>query len=270
MEDLDVGLAGVQGARMSERFPWYDAWWLTRYVRAKEYITRHYPSRLDAFNEALDPLRTRTDFQLRLPDGLFDDAQLKLIQKALKAVKPDQLEQHELIRHGRFVVHDHPMLADLHAAVAPAVSELVGEKVEPEYSFIALYNRNGKCPVHLDAPVSKWTLDFCIDQSEVWPIAFSEVIAWPEDFDARQENWEERIRSAPGHRFSSVSMEPGQSVIFSGSSQWHYRDPFNATGARAHCDLLFMHFITAGMKGVSEWKDWERLFSIPGLTEAIR
>lgn len=258
------------GARGSERFPWYDAWWLTRYVRAKEYIAQQYPGRLDAFNEALIPLRTRADFQLQLPDRLFTQAQIKTIQSALQAIKPDQLEKHELIRHGRFVIHDHSMLLDLHAAVAPLVGEVVGEKVEPAYSFIALYNRNGKCPMHLDAPVSKWTLDFCIGQSETWPIAFSEVIPWPEDFGRDHDQWEERIKVASGHRFSSVSMEPGQAVIFSGSSQWHYRDPLAGSGARSHCDLLFMHFITAGMKEVSEWKNWEGIFSVPGLTCAIR
>lgn len=241
-----------------------------RYVRAKKYLARHHPDQLDAFTKALDPLRTREDFQLKLKDRFFTEDQARTIQIAFKSIKPDLLETHELIQHGRFVVHDHPMLIDLHAAVAPTVSEIVGEMVEPIYTFIALYNRNGKCPVHLDAPVSKWTLDFCIDQSESWPIAFSEVVPWPEDFDGGNERWEDQIRFSSGHRFESVSMKPGQAVIFSGSSQWHYREPFTNPGARSHCNLLFMHFIPAGMKGVSEWKNWENIFSAPGLTEAIR
>ena len=254
---------------VSKHFPWYDSRWLTRYVLAKKYIAQHHPAQLDPFTEAFSPLRTRADFELKLYDSFFIEEQVKTIQTALRTIKPPQLETHELIQHGRFVVHDHPMLIDLHAAVAPLVGELVGEKVEPLYTFIALYNRNGQCPVHLDAPVSKWTLDFCIEQSEPWPIAFSEVIPWPEDFGGGHDGWEERIRFSSGHRFSSVSMEPGQAVIFSGSSQWHYREPFKNPGARSHCSLLFMHFIPAGMKGISEWKNWESIFSAPGLTEAI-
>ena len=82
--------------------------------------------------------------------------------------------------------------------------------------------------------------------------------------------WEEHIRLSSGHRFTSLTMEPGQAIVFSGSSQWHYREPFRHSGAQSHCDLLFLHFIPAGMKEVSEWKNWERLFSAPGLTEAIR
>ena len=253
------------------QFPWYDAWWLTRFVLAKQYIARHAPGQLDAFVKAMAPLRTRPDFQAQLLDRPFNSEQLSTIRAAVETIRPAMLEAHELTRHGRFVVHDHPMLVELHAAMAPLVSGLVGESVEPLYSFIALYNANGECPVHLDAPVSKWTLDLCIRQSETWPIAFSEVVTWPEDLDMEWEHWEDRIRLHSGHRFSSISMEPGQAVVFSGSSQWHYRERFRNTDARdAHCDLLFMHFITAGMKEISEWTHWERLFCVPGLSDAIR
>lgn len=255
---------------MTGQFPWYDSWWLSRYLSAKRYIAQHHPTRLESFTHAFDQLRTRADFQTQLHDSLFSEEQLRTIRAARGAIKPGMLELHELSRHGRFVVHDHPLLVELHAAMAPVVSELVGEKVEPMYTFIALYNGNGVCPVHLDAPVSKWTLDFCIDQSEPWPIAFSEVVPWPEGFDPRLEEWERHIRLSSGHHFSSFSMQPGQSVVFSGSSQWHYRDLFTNSDPRTHCDLLFLHFITAGMKEVSEWKNWEGLFSAPGLTEAIR
>jgi len=255
---------------MSDHFPWYDAWWLARYVSAKDYIGQHCPTRLAEFLGALDPLRTRPDFQARLHHHLFTQEQFDTIRAAVRSIKPDALETHELLRHGRYVVHDLPMLADIHAAMAPIVSELVGEPVEPMYSFIALYNQNGVCPVHLDAPISKWTLDLCVEQSEPWPIAFSEVDPWPEEFDPGMQGWEEYIRSSAGHRFSSMSMEPGQAVVFSGSSQWHYREPLRSPCADSHCDLLFLHYITAGMKEVSEWKNWESQFRVPGLTEAIR
>ena len=255
---------------MIGKFLWYDSWWLMRYLSARDYIARHFPAQLEGFVRAIEPLRTGPDFQTQLHDRLFTEEQFNTVRTAVRSIKPDVLEMHELIRHGRYVVHDHPMLVDLHAAMAPVMGELVGEKVEPMYTFIALYNGNGVCPVHLDAPVSKWTLDFCIEQSEPWPIVFSEVIPWPEEFDSGLVAWEEHIRLSSGHRFTSLTMEPGQAIVFSGSSQWHYREPFRHSGAQSHCDLLFLHFIPAGMKEVSEWKNWERLFSAPGLTEAIR
>jgi hypothetical protein len=257
-------------ADMIGKFPWYDSWWLSRYVLAKAFIAQHHPAKLESFTGAMDALRTKPDWKTQLHGRLFTEGHVKTINAARSAIKPDTLELHELARHGRFVVHDHPMLTDLHAAMAPVVSALVGEPVEPIYTFIALYNGNGVCPVHLDAPVSKWTVDFCIDQSEPWPIAFSDVVPWPEEFDRGLAEWEHHIRMSSGLHFSPYSMEPGQAIVFSGSSQWHYRDAFAASAPKSHCDLLFLHFIPAGMKEASDWKNWERLFSIPGLTEAIR
>lgn len=253
-----------------ERFPWYDAWWLERYVRAKNYIARRDPAGLSAFRAAFDPLRTRTDFATRMLDDFFSEEQFEQVGAAFRAIRPDRLEMHELPRHGRFVVHDHPMLIALHAAIAPAVGRLVGEEVEPAYSFIALYNRNGICPVHLDAPVSKWTLDLCVSQSAPWPISFSEVVPWPEDFPANFDRWEESILHAPEHSFRSVTMKPGQAVLFSGSSQWHYRERFLEAGPQGHCDLLFLHFKPAGTGRISDWEAWEAMFCCPGLTDAIR
>ena len=205
-------IAFDSGTDVSNQFPWYDSWWLKRYVLAKKYIAQRYPSQLDAFTEALSPLRTRADFQVQRHERFFNEDQIRTIQDALADLKPDLLETHELSQHGRFVIHDHPILVDLHAAIAPTVSELVGEKVEPIYTFIALSDRIGRCPVHLDAPASNWTLDFCIAQSEPWPISFSEVVPWPEDFEGDHNGWAERIRYASGHNFTSVSMEPGQAV----------------------------------------------------------
>lgn len=254
---------------MSARFPWYDGWWLERYVRAKDFLSLGRPSKVDAFEEALAPLRTRSDFAIAKSDRLFDSAQQKCIRNAISAIRSNQLELHELRRHGRFVVHDHPMLVDLQRQVAPIASELAGERLDPSYSFIALYNRNGRCPVHLDSPVSKWTLDFCIEQSAPWPIAFSEVVPWPERFESG-EGWESRVKSGSGYRFSSVTMAPGESVFFSGSGQWHYRDPMPDQDARSHCTLLFFHFLPAGMEQFANWENWEAMFSAPGLTAAVR
>jgi len=255
---------------MSREFPWYDSWWLTRYVRAKEFIALRYPASLNAFTQAFRPLRTRPDFREKLLDNFFTPDQARIIQTTLQAIKPDLLETDEIGTHGRFVVHDHPALIDLHAAVTPYVSELAGEEVEPSYTFLALYNRNGKCDVHLDAPLSKWTLDYCIEQSEPWPVAFSEVIPWPEAFDQGGGDWEASIKRSRDHSFKSYAMNPGQAILFSGSGQWHYREPFTNPVARSHCSLLFLHFTPVGTRNLSQWECWEAHFGIEGLTAAIR
>ncbi len=35
---------------------------------------------------------------------------------------------------------------------------------------------------HMDAPDAMWTLDICLEQSEPWPISFSQPVDWPENF----------------------------------------------------------------------------------------
>jgi hypothetical protein len=259
-----------RGAGVSDQFPWYDSLWLTQFVRAKKFISLHHPARVAEFTRALEPLRTRPAFRDRLLDGFLAKDQVETILSAYRAVRRDQLELHELASHGRFVVHDHPLLMELHATLAADVGRLVGEDVEPSYSFLGMYNTNGFCDVHLDEPISKWTLDYCIEQSSPWPIAFSEVVPWPEAFEYGDADWQERIKSSSKHRFISHAMLPGQAVLFSGSSQWHFREPFADLRAKNHCSLLFLHFIPAGMKEVAEWQNWEAIFDVPGLTSALQ
>jgi hypothetical protein len=256
---------------MSRRaFPWYDARWLTRFACARQYMARHRPDRLASFMSALEPLRTRADFETCFLDSMLSRSQVAQIEAAFHSVRQEQLELHELSSHGRFVVHDHPMLAQTHLEAAEQVSRLAGERVEPYYSFLGLYTQKGRCDVHLDAPDSKWTLDYCIEQSAPWPISFSNVVAWPEPGDFEDPDWEQRIKRSPALRFTSVAMEPGQAVFFSGSSQWHYREPVAAPRVTDHWSLLFLHFIPAGMKEVAEWRNWESMFAVPGLGEALK
>ena len=251
-------------------FPWYDSWWLTRFVCAKEFISLHRPARLAEFTRALAPLRTRPDFRHQLLADFFSKSDADTVRTALQSIKKDELELHEIASHGRFVVHDHPLLRELHSAAAADVSRLVGEAVEPSYTFLGLYKMNGKCDAHFDAPVSKWTLDYCIEQSAPWPIAFSQIVPWPETFEREEAGWQERIKASPQNRFTSLAMKPGEAVVFSGSSQWHYREPFAEPGRQHHCSLLFLHFIPSGMKEVAEWHNWERIFDVPGLTLALK
>jgi hypothetical protein len=166
------------------------------------------------------------------------------------------------------VVHDHPFFTELQQRATPWVSELVGEPVEARYNFLSLYTSKGVCAVHLDAPEAKWTLDLCIDQAAPWPIYFSDVQPWPDSVAEawRNEGWENNIKQTRSLKFSSYTLQPGQAVIFSGSGQWHYRDPMPAAGGKQFCTLLFFHFIPKGTAELIRPKNWARLFVIPELS----
>ena len=62
-------------------------------------------------------------------------------------------------------------------------------------------------------------------------------------------------------------MAPGQAILFSGSSQWHYRDAMPALNTQSSCDLLFLHFIPCGTRELLNPLNWARLFDSPELVK---
>ena len=251
------------------RFPWYDSAWLACFVRAKAFIASRHPSEVAGFVEAMQPLRTDPAFHTKHLGSLLEGELLGRIRKVIAALNPADLELHEIKSFGRWVVHDHPILAELQDAMTRIVSDVVGEPVASSYNFLSLYTRLGKCPVHMDAPFAKWTLDICIDQSDPWPIHFSQVMPWPEEANLPGESWESQILGDASNRFESFTLEPGEAVVFSGSSQWHYRDSLPSAKQNAFCHLMFFHFVPAGVAAYIDPKCWEGYFDIPGLGEVI-
>jgi hypothetical protein len=244
-------------------YPWYDSKWLRHFAAAQAIIREVCPDRLEEFVRAFDVFRTPPDFQVRELPRVFDEAVMERIRTTAKSFAIGELEMHELKTFGRFVVHDLPYFNELQREIVPLVSELVGEEVEPMYNFLAMYTKLGVCAVHMDAPEAKWTLDLCIEQSDIWPIHFSGVKPWPIDY-APEEPWEDSVRrdAAP---FSAHALEPGQALIFSGSSQWHFRDPLPQDGREHHCNLLFFHFVPKGSRRLVRVRNWAELFGIPEL-----
>ena len=257
----------------SRLYPWYDSVWLDEYSRAKNIIRKGKPQALAAFEDAMQVFRTRPDFRVRKFERVFDNDTLEKIRQVVRTLKPTDFEFHEAQHFKRFVVHDHPYFTELQQQLIPLVSEAVGEPVEPNYNFLSLYNAMGVCPVHMDSPEAKWTLDICLNQSEPWPIYFSQIQPWPEtDPDSEPSawlagDWEQSIKQSPSANFEAHSMEPGQAILFAGSSQWHYRNAMPALSTKSSCDLLFLHFIPRGTRELLSPLNWARLFDIPELAK---
>ena len=253
--------------RMENKIKWYDSVWLNKYLDAKEIIARSYPSKLDEFVDCFNVLRTRPDFKIKEINGLLDQEKLTLVRNTINEIPMNKMELHEAKRFGRFIVHDHPVFLKMQAELTDMVSEMVEEPVEPCYNFLSLYTRLGICEPHMDAPSAKWTLDICIDQSEPWPIHFSQIVPWPEDRGELGEDWQQAIKNDPALSFESKVLEPGNAILFAGSSQWHYRDALPQNTTRGFCNLLFFHYIPKGTSERIKSKNWARMFDIPELTE---
>lgn len=254
---------------MNQGFPWYDSLWLRQYVAAKQVIERVCPERLAHFEDAFEKLRTRPDFSACRVDRVFDEPTMASVREAVNSISADKLELHEARSFRRFVVHDQPYFTELQVATEALVSGLVGEAVESNYNFLSMYSNLGTCSVHMDSPQAKWTLDLCLDQSAPWPIHFSQVVPWPEESSFQGDDWENQIKRTPGIRFESHELEPGEAVIFSGSSQWHYRDQMSTIGPSHFCNLLFFHFVPRGTRELTKPKNWPKIFDIQELAEVV-
>lgn len=246
-------------------FPWYDSPWLYAFTQAKSIIRATCPERLDDFIAAFEPLQTAPDFQVVECPQVFSEEKLVEIRALVKEIQTREYEKHELFSFGRLVMHDLPFFSQLQAELTPLVSAAVGQAVEPRYNFLSLYNNLGICKIHMDAPSAKWTLDVCIDQSDIWPIHFSQIVPWPEDFAYPGDDWEAHIKNDPGNHFTSYELTPGNGIIFSGSSQWHYRDRIVRVTKENFCHLLFLHYIPKGTQGLMSPKKWAAHFGIPEL-----
>ena len=231
---------------MVEQLRWYDSVWLNAWFAARQVVARVAPARLPEFVASFAPLRTDPAFSVRKLPGLLDADEIAAIRDLVRSVPREVLEMHELQRFGRLIVHDYPPLTALQQTLIDRVSQWAGEEVEPSYNFLCLYSQLGVCEPHMDAPSAKWTLDVCLDQSGPWPIQLSQIVPWPDEPLALDDDWQQWIKANPGLHFESQVLEPGDAVLFSGSSQWHYRDPLPPGKGRRFCDLLFFHFIPKG------------------------
>ena len=246
---------------------WYDSMWLKAYLDAKDVIARVAPDRLEEFVRSFDVLRTRPDFTARHMAQAINPALLEEIRTAVREVPREKYEFGEMKLFGRFMVHDLPEFTALQAMLVDQVSDWAGEAVEPWYNFLCLYTRMGVCRPHLDSPLAKWTLDLCVSQSAPWPIHFSQIVPWPENSADVARGTPDGIEADPALRFKSVAMEPGDAILFSGSSQWHYREPLPQDGSKHFCDLLFLHYIPRGAEQLIVPANWPQMFGIPELAQ---
>jgi hypothetical protein len=247
------------------QYPWYDSLWLSAYVLAKDFVAENHPQKLQEFVGAFNVFRTRPDYKIKHLPRLFDDETITELKQIMSKLEFDDKTKGELMSFGRFVEWNLPYATSLQEQVTDLVGDIVGEPVEPCYNFLSLYKELGVCRVHMDAPFAKWTVDLCIEQSDVWPIHFSKIVSWPEDWQNPGEGWEDQIKNDPSNEFESFEMREGEAVIFSGSSQWHYRNSIERVRDTNFCHLLFFHFIPAGTSALTKPANWKDLFDIPEL-----
>ncbi|MGB3797806.1 MAG: hypothetical protein WA957_16065 [Alteraurantiacibacter sp.] len=253
---LERHMVAVAVSRGLQKVPWYDAHFLKYYAVARKYLKEVAPHLLDDFVEGFVPLRTPHDFQAPRIEGLLDSETLEEIRAITRSIPEGNLENHEIADFGRHVVHDHPRFEKLQRDLQPRVEELLGRELVAGYNFLSLYGPQGVCNPHLDHPFSMYTLDLCIDQSGDWPIYFSKVIDWS-DPDPVLSVPPAEVRDHEDLNFQPHVLRPNEALIFSGSGQWHYRNPISPGG---FCNLLFLHYYPKGAEDLVRPHRWARHF----------
>jgi hypothetical protein len=189
--------------------------------------------------------------------GLFPDETHQAICSFLDERVPLMSLGTPLDRDGDLFVrryaHNPPFFVGIHEQLAEFASDLFGEKVKPSYSFLSMYEDNGICPLHIDRPQCRYTIDYLIrqTQAEPWPIHIGDHMTdqqrlaldesgggRPTDDDAiqariDQENWH------------TVLLNPNDAVCYSGTHSWHYRSQRLVGTA----DLVFFHFVPEAFDG---------------------
>ena len=249
--------------------PWYDGHWLDKYYKAKGWIQNNAPHKLKELEESINHLRTNKHFKpIRLNKALTDK-QVKEAKRLINDIDNSKYEKHEILSFGRVVVHNDLFFIRIQESLIDMVSSAVDEELEISYNFLSLYSNIGVCPMHMDAPDAKWTLDICLDQSYEWPIYFSQIIDWPDLSIYKSEDWEDQILNDQRLHFESHTLRPGNGIIFSGSSQFHYINRIHRGNNNDFCNLIFFHFIPKHTKDFINPKSWPEYFNLPSLSQAF-
>jgi len=153
----------------------------------------------------------------------------------------------------RNYAHNVPFFVNIHRQLTDFASDTFGEKLKPSYSFLSMYRKGGKCPLHIDRPQCYRTVDYLIQQDnfEDWPICIGAPMTDEQRLQINDDgeghpSTEDAVNTViSSETWTEVVLEPNDAVLYSGTHQWHYRPKvLNGTA-----DLVFFHFVPADFEG---------------------
>jgi len=112
----------------------------------------------------------------------------------------------------------------------PEVSELLGEKVLPTYTYARVYKEGSELLRHRDRPACEVSFTVNLSKDKDWPIYFQR----PDGFE------------------TSIELEPGDAVMYLGCQSDHWRNKFEGQ----ECVQLFMHYVRS--YGSKSWAYFDK------------
>ena len=152
-------------------------------------------------------------------------------------------------RFNRRYLHNSPFLVQIHHQLTDYACQVFQEKVKPSYVFLSMYEKDGNCPLHVDRPQCRYTIDYLIrqEQEHPWPIAIGPVMPDDERYSlaTTQPVGDEKTKIIEDTNWSVCELSENDAVCYSGTHCWHYR-PRPSDGK---ADLAFFHFVPEGFDG---------------------
>lgn len=184
---------------------------------------------------------------------LFDPTTHLAIQEYLDKrvpMLPMGVDNDEFVRK---YAHNVPFFVNIHRQLVEFASKTFGEKVKPSYCFLSMYEDDGICPLHIDRPQCRYTIDYLIRSTHPgpWPIHIGnhmtdeqrdEILESGDPKPKTPEAIQARIDAENWH---TLLLEPNDAAMYSGTHSWHYR----SERLKGTADLVFFHFVPEDFDG---------------------
>jgi hypothetical protein len=177
-------------------------------------------------------------------------SEIKAYVKEFTPLLPMAVDDQDFIRK---YAHNPPFFVKIHHQLAAFASKQFKKKVKPSYCFLSMYQENGICPLHIDRPQCRYTIDYLIQSThpEPWPIHIGRhltdkhVAELNEKGESHPSDEDSRQKIIDNEKWSTVLLEENDAVLYSGTNSWHYR----SDRLRGNADLVFFHFVPEDFDG---------------------
>lgn len=127
--------------------------------------------------------------------------------------------------------HYYPMLFFLWG-LTPIIAQLIGRDLLPTYNYLRIYRQGDTCHVHSDRYSCEHSLSLTLGYSDGKP--------WNLEVEQQRTEPSARVDQAFSSAAASISMEPGDGVLYQGVHHRHGRVTPNPNRWSAH---LFLHWV---------------------------
>jgi len=251
-ERSEILRAALLVAKMPQ-LPWYDARISQRIEVARRFLAGNHPRVLARLELALSHLVVDPQFHLESRAAFLPSDALASLTAAIDRHSTDMHDE-EMPMLGRLKINDLPAFEPARELAQRWVEDRTGLEVVPTYTMFVRYGAQGKLPVHLDSPDSHFTVGIRLGHASNWPITCSAVQTWPPDVDPQA--WSgEALQNDLSLGWRTIDPEPNEAILFSASTQWHWRGPMPSGSDRPY-DMLYCSFIAREGRYILSPEGW--------------